>query len=110
MLATLIISWTRMLTFPLQYLIHWPMASKYDGKQSLHASAFTIGADRRTENDPEPKDADGNHIVYDTPIFNETWARLEKLYESGKAKAIGVSNFSVKKSVFYPSISYRRID
>ncbi|KAI0723129.1 Aldo/keto reductase [Earliella scabrosa] len=60
------------------YLIHWPMASKYD------------------ENDPEPKDADGNHIVYDTPIFNETWARLEKLYESGKAKAIGVSNFSVK--------------
>lgn len=50
-----------------------------------------------TDGIPDPEDADGNLIVYDTPIFNETWARMERLYESGKAKAIGVSNFSVKK-------------
>ena len=42
-------------------------------------------------------DENGDLVCYDTPLFNETWARMEKLYESGKAKAIGVSNFSIKK-------------
>ncbi len=42
-------------------------------------------------------DANGDLICYETPVFNETWARMEKIYESGRAKAIGVSNFSVKK-------------
>jgi glycerol 2-dehydrogenase (NADP+) len=31
------------------------------------------------------------------PTFNETWAEMEKIFASGKAKAIGVSNFSIKK-------------
>lgn len=30
--------------------------------------------------------------------INATWAALEKCYESGKAKAIGISNFSVEKT------------
>lgn len=59
-------------------LLHWPQTSKY------------------VEGIPEPLDEQGSTICYDTPIFNETWARMEQLYESGKAKAIGVSNFSVK--------------
>ena len=42
-------------------------------------------------------DADGNLICYDTVIFNETWARMEKIYKTGRAKAIGVSNFSIQK-------------
>ena len=29
-----------------------------------------------------------------SPTFNETWADMEKVYEEGKAKAIGISNFS----------------
>ncbi|KAI0638018.1 Aldo/keto reductase [Trametes polyzona] len=60
------------------YLMHWPQTSKF------------------VEGDPEPKDEQGNLIVVDSPTFNETWAEMEKLYESGRAKAIGVSNFSVK--------------
>jgi glycerol 2-dehydrogenase (NADP+) len=32
--------------------------------------------------------------------FNETWAEMERLYASGKARAIGVSNFSIKTYVF----------
>ncbi|KIK51149.1 hypothetical protein GYMLUDRAFT_181827 [Collybiopsis luxurians FD-317 M1] len=34
--------------------------------------------------------------VLDKPDFHDNWAQLEKFYEAGKAKAIGVSNFSVK--------------
>jgi glycerol 2-dehydrogenase (NADP+) len=36
-------------------------------------------------------------MAIDEPIFNETWAQMEKLLETGKVKAIGVSNFSVRK-------------
>ncbi|KAJ0979558.1 hypothetical protein J5N97_015032 [Dioscorea zingiberensis] len=53
------------------YLIHWPFRLK-------KGSAFS----------PE------NLIQTDIP---GTWAAMEKLYESGKARAIGVSNFSTKK-------------
>jgi len=50
------------------YLVHWPMASG--------AKGFL-----------EPGDS---------PTIAETWAQMEKVLESGKAKAIGVSNFSIK--------------
>ncbi|KAG5646166.1 hypothetical protein DXG03_004219 [Asterophora parasitica] len=39
---------------------------------------------------------DGTVKVREDVNFNETWAELEKIYEIGKAKAIGVSNFSIK--------------
>ncbi|KAH9939301.1 reductase AKOR2 [Epithele typhae] len=59
-------------------LLHWPQTAKYtpDGSDAL--------------------DATGNLICYDTPIFNESWAHIEKIHASGRAKAIGVSNFSIK--------------
>uniref|UniRef100_A0A0D9WH92 NADP-dependent oxidoreductase domain-containing protein n=1 Tax=Leersia perrieri TaxID=77586 RepID=A0A0D9WH92_9ORYZ len=53
------------------YLIHWPIRMK-------KASGF----------DPL------NVIPSDIPA---TWAAMEKLHDSGKARAIGVSNFSTKK-------------
>ncbi|KAJ7663802.1 NADP-dependent oxidoreductase domain-containing protein [Mycena polygramma] len=34
--------------------------------------------------------------VVETPTFNETWAEMERLHASGRARAIGVSNFSIK--------------
>lgn len=52
--------------------IHWPVRMKKGG--------VGIG--------PE------NFVTADIP---STWKAMEALYDSGKARAIGVSNFSVKK-------------
>ncbi|KAK4833519.1 hypothetical protein QYF36_006417 [Acer negundo] len=53
------------------YLIHWPVSLKK-------------GSDVNPENLTQP----------DIP---GTWRAMEALYDSGKARAIGVSNFSIKK-------------
>ncbi|TFK81028.1 Aldo/keto reductase [Polyporus arcularius HHB13444] len=52
------------------YLMHWPQAYS------------------RTDNKPIP--------YGQSPTFLETWKDMEKLLETGKVRAIGVSNFSVK--------------
>jgi diketogulonate reductase-like aldo/keto reductase len=40
---------------------------------------------------------DGEWKAHDSITFHDVWAEMEKIYESGRAKAIGVSNFSIKK-------------
>ena len=37
----------------------------------------------------------GEIKLYNTTV-NETWSKMEDLLETGKVRAIGVSNFSVK--------------
>jgi len=56
------------------YLIHWPVAWKRGDEQFPFENEKAV-----TETD------------YD---FIDTWKAVEKLYKSGKAKAIGVSNFN----------------
>lgn len=51
------------------YLIHWPQAQLDDGK------ILQPG---------------------ESPTYVETWKAMEKVLETGKVKAIGVSNFSIK--------------
>lgn len=41
-----------------------------------------------------PKRPDGSRDIDQDWDFCKTWALMEKLLETGKAKAIGVSNFS----------------
>ncbi|RDB23876.1 Glycerol 2-dehydrogenase (NADP(+)) [Hypsizygus marmoreus] len=60
------------------FLIHWPQAVFYDKGNSF------------------PKNPDGSLKVTDEVNFNQAWAELEKIYATGKVKAIGVSNFSIK--------------
>ncbi|XP_031485516.1 NADPH-dependent aldo-keto reductase, chloroplastic-like [Nymphaea colorata] len=64
------------------YLIHWPLWTK------------------RTAGASDPKNFSASHIP-------STWKAMEKLYDSGKARAIGVSNFSSKK--LGELLSYARI-
>jgi len=39
---------------------------------------------------------DGKVELFDITI-NQVWAQMEELLKTGKVKAIGVSNFSIKK-------------
>jgi len=43
-----------------------------------------------------PQCVDENVKAVSSPTFVEVWAEIEKIYEQKKAKAIGVSNFSIK--------------
>ncbi|KAK0479095.1 NADP-dependent oxidoreductase domain-containing protein [Armillaria luteobubalina] len=47
-----------------------------------------------------PHGPDGSVIAVDSPTFNESYAEIEKIYASGRAKAIGVSNFSFKTGTY----------
>ncbi|KIJ60933.1 hypothetical protein HYDPIDRAFT_116626 [Hydnomerulius pinastri MD-312] len=60
------------------YLMHWPHSVVFD------------------ENEPRPRNPDGQLKLDDSVDFTNTWAEMEKVLESGKVKAIGLSNFSIK--------------
>jgi diketogulonate reductase-like aldo/keto reductase len=53
----------------------------------------------RAENESRPRNPDGQIKLDETGNFNDTWAEMEKVLASGKVKAIGLSNFSIKTYV-----------
>jgi glycerol 2-dehydrogenase (NADP+) len=61
------------------YIIHWPQSFVYEGDDVLI-----------------PRDANGDIKFDDSVNFTDSWAALEQIYASGRIRAIGVSNFSVK--------------
>jgi glycerol 2-dehydrogenase (NADP+) len=61
------------------YLLHWPQAIVYE------------------EGNSAPRNADGTFKTTDKFNFSQAWADIEKLLDTGKVRAIGVSNFSIKK-------------
>ncbi|KAJ7747235.1 NADP-dependent oxidoreductase domain-containing protein [Mycena metata] len=63
------------------YLIHWPQNLAYPG--GYEAPDTLVGLFTEFQ-------------VLATPTFNDTWAEFERLHASGRARAIGVSNFSIK--------------
>ncbi|EEB99337.1 hypothetical protein MPER_01001 [Moniliophthora perniciosa FA553] len=64
---------------PRFWLLHWPQTLAYE------------------EGVITPQNPDGTLKTVDYPTFVEVWAEMEKAFEQGKCKAIGVSNFSIKK-------------
>ncbi|EJC98072.1 reductase AKOR2 [Fomitiporia mediterranea MF3/22] len=67
------------------WLMHWPQAmANIDDKPNPRYPG------------PNGEPDNGDFIMDDKTSFNQTWTDMEKIYQSGKVKAIGVSNFSVK--------------
>ncbi|KJA18238.1 hypothetical protein HYPSUDRAFT_79245 [Hypholoma sublateritium FD-334 SS-4] len=60
------------------YLMHWPqyIPQREDGS--------------------DPINPDGSWQASDAVNFNQSWAEIEKLLDTGKVRSIGVSNFSIK--------------
>ncbi|KAJ5171416.1 Aldo/keto reductase subgroup [Penicillium coprophilum] len=61
------------------YLMHWPLAMNPKGNHNIF-----------------PKLADGSRDITHSHSHVTTWKSMEKLVGTGKVKAIGVSNYSVK--------------
>ncbi|KAF8187712.1 reductase AKOR2 [Pholiota molesta] len=61
------------------YLMHWPQAVSYEA-----------------EGNGTPLNPDGTVKTTDEVNFNQSWAEIEKLLDTGKVRSIGVSNFSIK--------------
>jgi diketogulonate reductase-like aldo/keto reductase len=66
-----------------QLLLHWPIA--------------WATKDETSENWYLPKNEHGNFTVNESVDIKDTWRELEKLYEEGKLRSIGVSNFSISE-------------
>ncbi|TQS37884.1 hypothetical protein Golomagni_01625 [Golovinomyces magnicellulatus] len=60
------------------YLMHWPLAMNPEGNHDL-----------------APKLSDGSYDLVKDWTHIQTWKSMEKLMESGKVKAIGISNYSL---------------
>ncbi|KAG1844585.1 NADP-dependent oxidoreductase domain-containing protein [Suillus tomentosus] len=63
------------------YLVLWPHSVAYDENESR----------------PENPDSHGQVRLDETGNFNDTWAEMKKVLASGKVKAIGLSNFSIRR-------------
>ncbi|KAJ7347289.1 NADP-dependent oxidoreductase domain-containing protein [Mycena albidolilacea] len=63
------------------YLMHWPQALTYPTGYDFPTTVPEIF---------------GGWTLDEGHTFNQTWAEMERLHSSGKARAIGVSNFSIK--------------
>ncbi|KZZ93993.1 protein GCY [Ascosphaera apis ARSEF 7405] len=61
------------------YLVHWPVPLNAHGNHPLF-----------------PKKEDGSRDIVQDWTHIDTWKSMEKLLDTGKVKAIGVSNYSVK--------------
>ncbi|SCU94196.1 LAME_0F06524g1_1 [Lachancea meyersii CBS 8951] len=78
------------------YLMHWPVALKTDAIKD--GNFLTV-----------PETFDGKRSVdLDDWDFVKTWELMQKLVQSGKVKAIGVSNFSINnlKDILKPELKF----
>jgi glycerol 2-dehydrogenase (NADP+) len=77
------------------YLMHWPLAMNPEGlsveRPSVPGTKFCPG-----NHDKIPKHPDGSHDIVKDWSQIRTWKLMEKLVSTGKVKAIGVSNYSVR--------------
>lgn len=63
------------------YLIHFPLAIKYVPESTRYPPGFFY-------------DDAGKEVVTEKSPMHETWAGMEEVFASGRAKNIGISNFN----------------
>jgi diketogulonate reductase-like aldo/keto reductase len=77
--------------------MHFPQTVEYPSKSAISLDISVLN-EHSTDGYDAPTDF-GEFLkvkTVESPTFNETWAELERLHASGRARAIGVSNFSIK--------------
>ncbi|RKF61546.1 D-galacturonate reductase [Golovinomyces cichoracearum] len=83
------------------YLMHWPVAMNPEGMLTFCLLPSYLNADHRCyleqigNDDIAPKLSDGSYDLVKDWTHIQTWKSMEKLMESGKVKAIGISNYSL---------------
>lgn len=75
--------------------MHWPQSVEYYGDHR-RLSCLDRTLTRKLDANDRPFSDDGGRNMLPYLTFKDTWAQMEEIYASGKAKAIGVSNFSIK--------------
>ena len=83
----------------MQYLIHQPAPwADFGESPNLVYRLATHRLSQDVDKYPLPSFAlpDGKVELFDITI-NEVWAQMEELLKTGMIRAIGVSNFSIKK-------------
>lgn len=80
------------------FLMHWPLAMNPNGKtRILPAPISQQKANMRKGTHPIfPKLPDGSRDIVHSHSHVTTWKSMEKLVGSGKVRAIGVSNYSLR--------------
>jgi glycerol 2-dehydrogenase (NADP+) len=80
------------------YLMHWPLAMNHKGECGFFIPRkFETLTNCPTGNhNIFPKLADGSRDILHNHSHVTTWKSMEKLVGTGKVRAIGVSNYSVK--------------
>ena len=82
----------------MQYLVHHPIPwADFGESPNLVYRLATHRLSQDGDKYPLPSLAfpDGKVELFDITI-NQTWAQMEELLKTGRVKAIGVSNFSIK--------------
>ncbi|QPG93578.1 H/ACA snoRNP pseudouridylase subunit [Epichloe festucae Fl1] len=89
------------------YLIHWPLLLNPQGKVfgvipigAIISGLIRVGSNTNPclvgNDDKFPKKADGSRDIITGWDHVEAWKQMEDVFASGKAKAIGVCNYSKK--------------
>jgi diketogulonate reductase-like aldo/keto reductase len=78
------------------FLVHWPVACNPNGNFNILFHLHTGYSSFPGNHDRFPTLPDGSRDVVRSWSHIQTWQAMEKLVDTGKVKAIGVANYSLR--------------